>query len=292
MIDFLQITFLSFIQGVTEFLPISSSAHLIVIPKLLHWRDQGLDIDIALHAGSLFAIIYYLRQDVSRIIVSFFALCSGRRDNLLAWHLCVATIPVVVIAALARDLIALYFRSPLLIASSSIVFGLLLLYADRFAQRKAFQEKKNQEEELAQNQPILTTKSALIIGIFQILALIPGTSRSGITITGARFLGINRIQAARFSMLLAIPVISLSAFSRLWEHFLQQIPAHENNIITAPIIESSFSWHHFLYAASASAIFSFASVFLFMNWLKRSGFMPFVIYRVLLGIALIFLFAF
>ncbi len=263
--DYLQLSFLAAVQGITEFLPISSSAHLILLPYFLSWDYQGLEIDIALHLGSLLAIIFYLRSDVARAITSFFTLCrqlpsrNFTQSDLLAWHLIIATIPAAIFGFFLKDIIELYLRAPIIIAISSILFGLLLAVADRKLQKKDIQ---------------VTNHSALIMGFAQILALIPGTSRSGITMTAARFLKWNRIDAARFSMLMAIPIISLSALSSI----VEQITTTQADI---------FLWGDFVFAIIASAIFAFISVLLLMRWLQKFSFMPFIAYRVILGIVII-----
>ncbi|MCH9852637.1 MAG: undecaprenyl-diphosphate phosphatase [Alphaproteobacteria bacterium] len=270
--DYLQLTLLAFVQGITEFLPISSSAHLILLPYFLSWDYQGLEIDIALHLGSLLAIIFYLRADIQRAIIGFFNLCAqgfsktektdftpdNLPNNLLAWHIIIATIPAGLVGFFLKDLIEIYLRAPLIIALSSILFGLLLAFADRMAQKQDI---------------IISNKAALIIGFAQILALIPGVSRSGITMTAARFLGWHRTQAARFSMLLAIPIISLSGLVSIIEQL-------SNN-------SDSFFWAQFWFAFIASAVFAFIAVWLLMRWLQKFSFMPFIIYRILLGVVII-----
>ncbi len=266
--DYLQLTFLAFVQGITEFLPISSSAHLILLPYFLQWGYQGLEIDIALHLGSLLAIIFYLRADIYRIILGFFTLCSKifRKTNmndltqsdLLSWHIIIATIPAGLVGFFLKDIIEIYLRAPFIIALCSILFGLLLAWADRMAQR---------------NDIIISNKAALTIGFAQILALIPGVSRSGITMTAARFLGWQRTEAARFSMLLAIPIIGVSGLLSIAE----QLSSNKDG----------FFWAHFLFAFIASAIFAFIAVWLLMRWLQKFSFMPFIIYRILLGVVII-----
>ena len=266
--DYLQLTWLAFVQGITEFLPISSSAHLILLPYFLEWDYQGLEIDIALHLGSLLAIIFYLRADIRRAIISFFALCAKMhrktdvndltQTDLLAWHIIIATIPAGLVGFFLKDIIEIYLRAPLIIALCSILFGLLLAWADRMVQKQDI---------------IISNKVALFIGFAQILALIPGVSRSGITMTAARFLGWHRTQAARFSMLLAIPIIGVSGILSI----VEQLSSNSDR----------FFWLEFLFAFIASAIFAFIAVWLLMRWLQKFSFMPFIIYRILLGIVII-----
>ncbi|MCH9844788.1 MAG: undecaprenyl-diphosphate phosphatase [Alphaproteobacteria bacterium] len=266
--DYLQLTLLAFVQGITEFLPISSSAHLILLPYFLEWDYQGLEIDIALHLGSLLAIIFYLRADIQQAITGFFALCARLLDkttrhdlaqsDLLAWHIIIATIPAGLVGFFLKDIIEIYLRAPLIIALSSILFGLLLAIADRMMQKQDI---------------IVSNKAALIIGFAQILALIPGVSRSGITMTAARFMGWHRTQAARFSMLLAIPIIGVSGLLSI----IEQLNSNSDN----------FFWAQFLFAFIASALFAFIAVWLLMRWLQKFSFMPFIIYRILLGVVII-----
>ncbi|MEY8241475.1 MAG: undecaprenyl-diphosphate phosphatase, partial [Cycloclasticus sp.] len=198
--DFVQIIALGLLQGLTEFLPVSSSAHLILLPLLLGWEDQGLAFDVAVHVGTLLAVVTYFRHDLSRLIVGWLASLLRRQhtqDSRLAWLIIIGTIPVGLVGLLLGDWIELYLRSPLVIALATIIFGLLLWWADA----KGVQLRDQQQ---------LTAKDALIIGLYQVLALVPGTSRSGITMTGALLLGLTRDAAARFSFLLSVPLIFLA----------------------------------------------------------------------------------
>ena len=185
--DWLQITLLAIVQGLTEFLPISSSAHLILVPVLTTWEDQGLAFDVALHLGSLSAVVIYFRQEIFSMIESSLAALRGKeidRDAWLALWVMLATLPVCAIGFVLHDVIEGYMRSTLIISLSLIVFGLLLGYADW--------KHKGQRSEYQ-----LGLKDAVIIGFAQALALIPGTSRSGITITAALMMGMNREAASR-----------------------------------------------------------------------------------------------
>jgi len=182
------------VQGITEFLPISSSGHLIFIPKLLGWSEQGMDFDVAVHVATLLAIIWVLRTDIADLIKT----CKTKKENSLLAKIIIATIPVgilgVALSVFDIDLI----RSPEAIATGLIVWGIALWAADRFASSKKTTE----------NIETLTWTKAIAIGCMQMLALIPGTSRSGITITGGLLAGLSRTAAARFSFLLAIPAIA------------------------------------------------------------------------------------
>ena len=196
--DLTQLIILALIQGITEFLPVSSSAHLILVPLLTDWQDQGLAIDVAAHLGSLFAVVLYFRKDISRVLFaginSIIKKDTSDTDSKLFWYLVLASIPVLAFGFLLRDSVSTYLRDPLIIAAASIAFGLLLWYADVAGKR-------------VRQINSIQLKDAIIIGLAQALALIPGTSRSGITMTAALMLGLDRQSAARFSFLMAVPII-------------------------------------------------------------------------------------
>jgi undecaprenyl-diphosphatase UppP len=183
--DWLNLIVLAVVQGVTEFLPISSSAHLILVPQLMDWQDQGLAIDVAMHIGTLIAVMAYFHGEVWRMIRGGLNLVAGRPDGdtRLLLQLALATIPVVIVGFLLRDIVATTFRSPLLIATTTIGFGILLWIADR--------KGEISERALAG----MTYRDALLIGVFQAIALVPGVSRSGITMTAGLFLAFSRTEA-------------------------------------------------------------------------------------------------
>lgn len=264
--DLIQLIVLALIQGITEFLPISSSAHLILMPLLTDWQDQGLAIDVAAHLGSLFAVVFYLRKDISCILLAGIDSINKREitntDSRLFWYLAIASIPVLAAGFLLRDFISTSLRDPLIIAYASIGFGLLLWFADVKGKR------------LRQINSI-NLRDASIIGLAQALALIPGTSRSGITMTAALMLGLERSSAARFSFLMAVPIILAAG-------------GYES----LKLIQSSASvdMANFIITALLSAISAFLAIHLFMKFVEKIGMLPFVVYRVLLGVVLIFLF--
>ncbi len=263
--DWLQVLVLSILQGLTEFLPISSSAHLILVPELTPWPDQGLAFDVALHLGSLAAVVLYFRHDLGRMLVSWWASLRGRgtdADGRLAWWVLLATVPVGVVGLAFHDLIQEAMRSPLIVAAGLIGFGLLLGYAD-WRGRGSRSEYQ------------LTWKQALWIGAAQALALIPGTSRSGITITAALLLGLSREGAARFSFLLSIPVIVLAGG-------LETL-----TLIRAP---QAIDWSVLVIGALLSGISAYLCIHYFLAFIKRIGMQPFVAYRLLLGGWLLWLF--
>lgn len=249
---------LAIIQGLTEFLPISSSAHLILPSQLFGWPDQGLAFDVAVHVGTLAAVVWYFRQDVVRLAVAWFGDTVQRRlgpDSGLAWAIIAATIPAGLAGLVLNDVIEQELRSGLVIAMSTIGFGLVLWWSDAVGRR-------------ARGLDRLNMKDAVIIGLAQALALIPGTSRSGITMTAALFLGFNRDSAARFSFLLSIPLIAAAGLLKTLELVGQGAAA---------------DWHSIALGALLSFISAVICIHLFLKFLERLGLMPYVIYRLLLG---------
>lgn len=265
--DWLQVLVLAVIQGISEFLPVSSSAHLILVPVLTDWQDQGLAFDVALHLGSLSAVIIYFRQEIWQMVISSLAAISGKgvnEDARLAFWVTLATIPVGIVGLLLHDVISHYMRSTLIIGVSLISFGLLLGYADwhKWGERSEYQ---------------LRLKDVLIIGGAQSLALIPGTSRSGITITAALMVGMSREGAARFSFLLSIPVIVLAGG-------LEAV-----KLLSTP---QSIDWIAMLVGTLISGLSAYLCIHYFLVVIKKLGMQPFVIYRVLLGAWLLWFFYF
>jgi len=188
--NFIQWLVLALIQGLTEYLPISSSAHLILVSKIMQWPDQGLVMDIAAHGGSLVAVMWYFKTEIIKLF-------QGKNWNLFK-YLALATLPLGLVGFLFADFIESNLRSPLVIAISSVVFGLLLYLSDVIGKAKRQTEKE------------ITTKHAIIIGFTQVLALIPGASRSGVTMSAAMAQGFSRTKAAKFSFLLAIPALLMT----------------------------------------------------------------------------------
>lgn len=261
---FLEIIILAIIQGITEFLPISSSAHLLLPGILLGWKEQGLAFDVAVHLGSLTAVIIYFREDLQNMTGAWFnQVLKGKStdDSRLAWWLIWATLPAVFMGYFGKSLVELYARSGLVIAFTTIGFGLLLWWADRVATHK-----------LALNK--LGWRRAVFIGLFQVLALIPGTSRSGITITAGLLLGLSRETAARFSFLLSIPVILGASTLLLVE------------LLGSP---DGVNWSVLILGAILSFVSAYLCIYLFLSFIKRIGMLPFVIYRLLLGFFLLLL---
>ena len=262
--DSLQIVILALVQGLTEFLPISSSAHLVLLPQILQWPRHGLVFDVAVHIGSLVAVLYYFRAEVRRMLKAWLRSLVGGgadQDSLLAWWVNIGTIPAVLVGFLLQGPIEENLRSPWIVALASIGFGLVLWMADVGSRRTRTEFE-------------LDLKDVLIIGCFQVLSLIPGTSRSGITITLGLMLGLTRQAAARFSFLLAMPVIFASGV-------LQSV-----RMVTEvhPI-----GWLDLLLGAVISALSAALCIHFFLRLIDRVGMLPFVIYRVLLGVAILVL---
>ncbi|MBT6206953.1 MAG: undecaprenyl-diphosphate phosphatase, partial [Francisellaceae bacterium] len=256
----MQAVILSFIQGVTEFLPVSSSAHLIIFPKLFGWQDQGLVFDVAVHFGTLLAVLLYFKDTVTAMLRYLFRF--GTKTNRLAWSIVIATIPVGACGLLVKMLLSeSSFRSIDVICFSTILFGILLWFAS----------SKEREKKLAISEYEISLKAIILIGIAQAFALIPGASRSGVTLTAGLLLGMRREAAARFSFLLSIPVICLAFFLEIYEITTKNIDFDLNTILIGVI--SSF-------------IFAYFSIKVFMKMLTKFGLVPFVLYRLVLGVFL------
>ena len=253
----IQTIILAIIQGLTEFLPISSSAHLILISQISGWNDQGLLVDVALHFGTLLAVVYYFRSEIVKMFEPHHFSSAQTLLNSPIGIITIATIPIVVVGGLFNDFIEQNLRSPSIIAVASIFFGILLYFADL---------KRAKKDEVLE----LTLLLGLLIGLSQILALIPGTSRSGITITMALFLGLSRVEALKFSFMLAIPVISAATF-------LQSIELFNNQLI-------DINFMHLFLGVFISFIIAFLTIRWFIAFVNRIGMLPFVIYRIFLGL--------
>lgn len=253
---------LALIQGLTEYLPISSTAHLVLVPPLLGWRDPGLFFDVATNTGTLLAIIIYLRREIVQLLGAWGRSLTGRgldREGRLAWAVLWGTIPVAVAGLVFAHAVETWLRSPIIIAVASIGFGALLWWADRRATGR-------------RSEYDVRAWDVVVIGVAQALALIPGTSRSGITMTAGLAQGLSRTSAARFSFLLAIPVSVLAgAFDAL-------------HLLTNP---QTVPWPAFGFAALVSFVSGYAVIDLFLKFVERIGYAPFVVYRVLLGLFLL-----
>ncbi len=252
-------------QGLTEFLPISSSAHLILLPRLAGWQDQGLVYDIAAHIGTLIAVLYYFRSEIKHMLMSWyrsFETGQAETEARMVWYLIIATIPVAIFGLVFYDVVATAFRNPLIIAWATIIFGLLLLVADYFGKKTVGIQELN-------------LKNTILVGLAQALALIPGTSRSGITMTAGLFLGFDRNTTARFSFYLSIPTILLAGGHEIFRFI---VDGAEVNIPAFVLV---------IVVSAASALLA---IHLFLGLLSRTGMLPYVIYRLFLGAYLFYVF--
>ena len=262
-LTFYHLLSLALIQGITEFLPISSSGHLILLPSFTNFPDQGLLIDVSVHVGTLLAVIIYFFRDSLSILKGFSDLATGNRHSVpaqLTKFLIWATIPVIILGLILKitDIIDL-LRNIKVIGWTMIIFGIFLYLADRFS----FSKKINLNYSI---------KEALIMGLWQSAALIPGTSRSGATITAARILGYKRKSAARIAMLMSIPTILASGSLEIIDVWHKADFNHFNDAVI--VICLSF-------------IFAFLTLTIMMRLLNSISFTPYVIYRILLGVLLL-----
>ena len=263
--DIIQAFILAVFQGVTEFLPISSSAHLILLPYLLGWTDQGLVYDVAAHVGTLAAVVLYFRHELQRIVgggVSVLRRQPLDQDGKLFWLLVAASIPIAVGGYLLHDFASGSLRSPLIIAVANIVFAGLLWWADSRVRE-------------VQSLDRIGWREAIVIGLSQVLAIIPGASRSGITMTAGLFMNMSRQVAARFSFLLAIPTILMAGGYEAYRLATQSIEA---------------DWTSVTLMAGLSFVSALLAIHWFLKLLDRFGMMPYVIYRLVLGCLLLILF--
>ena len=255
---FLPILLLGIIQGITEFLPISSSGHLLIAAEIMS-IPESLMMDVSLHLGSLLAVIIYFRNDIKVLVFLLlpFSIKLSKDEKNLAFCLIVGTLPVVIIGGLLfltgyADIL----RNLKVVGLATIIFGLLLYYSDSYTNANT----KSIER--------LSIKNALIIGLFQILAIIPGASRAGVVYSGSRIVGLNRIEAAKLSILLSIPVILISSAIPILK--LIESPTSTN-------ISSSF------FGFLISFFVAYISIDYLLKWLKKNTMKPFVVYRIVIG---------
>jgi undecaprenyl-diphosphatase len=267
--DVVQIILLAFVQGLTEFLPISSSGHLIVTPIVFGYALQSLAFDVAVHLGTLSAVILYFRQELATMLRAGASAVRHRSladpNARLAWMVVVATLPILVLGMPLKALLE-FMRGDdhlveLVIATTTIAFGLLLWLADSLGRRR--------RDEYA-----VGWFAALTIGLFQAIAIVPGTSRSGITITAGLFLGLTRKAASRFSFLLSIPTILIAGILEARE--LLQSPA--------PV-----AWGELWLGATLSFVVAYFTIHYFLTFIERVSMLPFVVYRLILGVLLFYL---
>ena len=252
--------FLAIIQGLTEFLPISSSAHLILPSVIFGWPDQGLAFDVAVHFGTLGAVILSLRVEIKRIMTAMLVGFGRRypRQARLGWLIGLATFPAVLSGLLAKDFVETSLRNEFVIVLATVGFGLLLWWAHYQRGRSGFGG--------------IDLRQAILIGCAQALALIPGTSRSGVTLIAALWLGLSRRVAAKFSFLLSVPIILGAATLKM------------NDLIEAT---ESVAWDPILVGVIVSFLSAYLCIRLFLTWVQRIGLLPFVAYRLALGMILL-----
>ena len=269
MLDFSAYFFIALIQGITEFLPVSSSGHLVLIPHITAFADQGQVMDVAAHIGTLAAVMLYLRRDITAMLASLFTRAVDKmRYRRLTGLLIIASLPVIIAGLLLELAGAEFLRLVWIVASANLVFALWLWVADRRDIQTDLSRSDTRQPEWEK----LSYRHALYIGLAQIFALIPGASRSGVTMTMARQLGYDRLSAARFSFLLSVPVIAGAGV-------LKGISLYRTSegvdMLSLGLV------------AGLSFIFALLAIRWMMGWLARADFRIFVFYRLGLGIVLL-----
>ena len=262
--NYLQAVVLGVVQGLTEFLPVSSSGHLILVPHLFGWPDQGLAFDAVIHLGTVAALVAYFRAELRAIFASVGGATDHAEPRRLAILLIAATIPGGLVGVLFDELIEQHLRLPIVVAVSTLVWAVVMLAADRLAAART--DATRGEHNVGWGQGVL-------VGCAQALALIPGTSRSGITITAGLFGGLDRSTAARFAFLLGIPITAGAGALKALHLLKLGIPAGERGPLAVALLAS--------FAAG------WISVWFLVNYLKRNSLTPFVAYRIALGLLLL-----
>ncbi len=260
--DFIQAFWLAFLQGVTEFLPVSSSGHLALAPAIFGWPDQGLAFDVAVHVGTLVAVLIYFRNDVCIILRDWLrSIFTGEVTTYsrLAWSIVFMSLLIAVAGYYLEELVSTVLRNPVSVAAATILFGLLLWIADRSGKRQ-------------RDLDALNWKDVLVVGVSQILALVPGTSRSGVTITAGLMMGLTRQASAKLSFLMAIPVIFMAG---TWQ--------------ARGLADQSAStdWQVLVFGTFVSAVVALVCIHLFLRYINRFSLVPFAIYRLILGVILL-----
>ncbi len=274
MADFLQAVFLGVLQGLTEFLPISSSAHLRIFPELFGWGDPGAAFTAVIQIGTELAVLVYFRKDIWRIarawVLSLFKPeYRGALDARMGWYIIVGSLPIVVLGIALKDVIERDFRNLWIIGCTLIVLGIVLGIADRVGRN---------ERSIKQ----MTLRDAALMGGAQAMALVPGVSRSGATLSMGRFLGYEREAATRFAFLLAIPAVVGAGLFELKEI---------GNVGKSHAGEASYGWGPTITATIVSFIVGYAAIAWLLKWVSTRSYTPFVLYRVLLGTAVLVLLA-
>ena len=259
----LQIIILAIVQGITEFLPISSSGHLVLVPYLFGWADQGLAFDVAVHLGSLAAVCIFFRKDIASLLSGGVQILAGNNktpESRMALAITLGTVPAAACGLMFASWIEQNLRDPSVIVYTLAGYGILMALADRFGRRE-------------RNIASVAYKDAFIIGCAQALALVPGTSRSGVTITAARMLGFERTDAARFSFLLSAPVILLAGGYKFVELIMSGV---------------NVAWGQLALGAVVACIVAYISIEFFMRVVTRIGLAPFAIYRLILAAVILY----
>lgn len=254
----LQIIVLSIVQGLTEFLPVSSSGHLILAPTVFGWADQGLVFDVAVHFGSLIAVCIYFRDDLRKLTIGGVQVLHGDLSTdyaRLAAGIAIATVPAAIAGWLFASWIEENFRSPLVVVSTLAGYAVLMIIADHFGKR-------------SRDFSSMRIRDAVLIGLAQALALVPGTSRSGVTITAALALGLKRHDAARFSFVLSVPVILLATIYKT---------------LSVLIGDAAVDWASLGIGVVMTGIVAYISIDFFMRFVNAIGLLPFAIYRLILA---------
>jgi undecaprenyl-diphosphatase len=258
-LTYTQALVLGIVQGITEFLPVSSSGHLILVPHVFGWPDQGLAFDAAMHLGTLAALLAYFR-------VELIELATGEMDRAVAALLIAASVPALAVGWLANAWIEGNLRSPTVIAGTTAAWALVMWWADR----RAVESRDAPGDPLAR----VTWSQGLTVGFAQVLALVPGTSRSGVTISAGLFARLDRATAARFSFMLGIPVTAAAGGYKLLHLLRDGMPAGETGPLALAILVAFLS--------------GWVAVWFLVSYLKRRSLMPFVIYRLILAAAIFF----
>jgi undecaprenyl-diphosphatase len=263
----LEVIILGLVQGLTEFLPVSSTAHLALVPWLFHWQDPGLGFDIALHVGTLAAIIIYFFRNWVQIILQGFGIKADgdpelKQNKMLLWLMAIATLPVGIFGYIFNKQAETVWRNPTVIASMMIGVGIILWICDRIGDR---------QKNLGQ----ITTKDAILIGLAQAVSIVPGTSRSGATISAGLWRNLDRASAARFSFLLSTPAIAAAAAKDFYD-----IYKHQGGIPTEMHVP-------FIVGILVSGVSGLAVIHFFLEFLRRRSMNVFVVYRIVFGIIII-----
>lgn len=257
---------LGIVQGVSEFLPISSSGHLILVPELLHWNVHDRAFDVMVHIGTLLAVIVYFRKKLYAIFQSFLVKKDMTGNRRLSFLICISVIPAGIIGFFFGDILEYWFRSATIVACNLIFWGIVLFIADWYG--KTYAAKSTDVYQL-------TVRHSIIIGLAQSIALIPGTSRSGITMTAALFQKFSKTAAAEFAFLMSIPITALAGFSTLYE------------LVKSGVDIGSFS--PIIWGGLAAFISGLCAIWILFAILKKTSFTPFVIYRILIGVLILLL---